>query len=55
MTIDEEVVLELQKDQVGYSKMTMSTDEDEHSIEMHLPFVQMIMQGYASFRISAFG
>ncbi len=28
-----------------FSEMALSTDEDEHSIEMHLPFIAQVMQG----------
>lgn len=27
--------------------MDVATDEDEHSIEMHLPYVRKIFEGYA--------
>jgi len=29
-----------------FSEMSLQTDEDEHSIEMHLPFVRKIFEGY---------
>ena len=29
-----------------FSKMELSTDEDEHSIEMHLPYIRKIFEGY---------
>lgn len=29
-----------------FSEMELSTDEDEHSIEMHLPYVRKIFEGY---------
>jgi hypothetical protein len=29
-----------------FSQMELSTDEDEHSIEMHLPYVRKIFEGY---------
>jgi AmmeMemoRadiSam system protein B len=45
MKIDREVMDELEQSLARYSKMTLAADEDEHSLEMHLPFVQMIMQG----------
>jgi len=28
--------------------MDIGTDEDEHSIEMHLPYVRKIFEGYAT-------
>lgn len=28
-----------------FEEMTLHTDEDEHSIEMHLPFVAKVMEG----------
>ena len=28
-----------------FEEMTMHTDEDEHSIEMHLPYVAKVMEG----------
>jgi predicted class III extradiol MEMO1 family dioxygenase len=28
-----------------FSRMSVSTDEDEHSIEMHLPYVRKIFEG----------
>jgi hypothetical protein len=30
-----------------FEKMSIQTDEDEHSIEMHLPYIAKVMQGYA--------
>lgn len=29
-----------------FSEMGLDTDEDEHSIEMHLPYVRKIFEGY---------
>ncbi|KAJ3115316.1 hypothetical protein HK098_007000 [Nowakowskiella sp. JEL0407] len=44
LKIDLEVNEELRK--TGYfSEMSQETDEDEHSIEMHLPYVYHVMQG----------
>ena len=31
-----------------FSYMSISTDEDEHSIEMHLPYVRKVFQGFVS-------
>jgi predicted class III extradiol MEMO1 family dioxygenase len=28
-----------------FSDMSIQTDEDEHSIEMHLPFVRKVFEG----------
>ncbi len=28
--------------------MDLGTDEDEHSIEMHLPYVRKIFEGYVT-------
>jgi MEMO1 family protein len=28
-----------------FSEMDLDTDEDEHSIEMHLPYVRKIFEG----------
>jgi len=34
----------------GYFEwMSHSQDEDEHSIEMHLPYVRKVFQGYSEF------
>lgn len=30
-----------------FSKMNRNVDEDEHSLEMHLPYVRKIFEGYA--------
>ena len=30
-----------------FAEMTVSVDEDEHSIEMHLPYVRKIFEGQA--------
>ena len=29
-----------------FSEMDLQTDEDEHSIEMHLPYVRKVFEGY---------
>ena len=29
-----------------FTKMTQQIDEDEHSIEMHLPYVRKIFEGF---------
>jgi AmmeMemoRadiSam system protein B len=44
MELDQDIIQELH-DSRQFSSMTSKTDEDEHSIEMHLPFVQAIMKG----------
>lgn len=45
MKIDKTVNAELEK--TGkFTKMEMSTDEDEHSIEMHLPYVAKVMEDF---------
>ena len=31
-----------------FSEMDQGTDEDEHSIEMHLPYVRKIFEGYVT-------
>ena len=31
-----------------FSEMDLDTDEDEHSIEMHLPYVRKIFEGYVA-------
>lgn len=31
-----------------FSEMDLDTDEDEHSIEMHLPYVRKIFEGYVT-------
>jgi predicted class III extradiol MEMO1 family dioxygenase len=35
-----------------FTQMSLQTDEDEHSIEMHLPYVFKIMEKYAQNAIS---
>lgn len=43
LKIDTEINAELEK--TGkFTRMDMNTDEDEHSIEMHLPYVAKVMQ-----------
>lgn len=45
LKIDKTVNAELEK--TGkFTKMEMSTDEDEHSIEMHLPYVAKVMEDF---------
>lgn len=34
--------------------MDLQTDEDEHSLEMHLPYVRKIFEGYVSLITSHF-
>ncbi len=29
-----------------FSNMNLQTDEDEHSIEMHLPYIRQVFEGY---------
>jgi predicted class III extradiol MEMO1 family dioxygenase len=31
-----------------FTDMSIETDEDEHSIEMHLPYVRKIFEGYVA-------
>ena len=45
MELDEDIISSL-KNTGHFSSMTLRADEDEHSIEMHLPFVQKIMERY---------
>lgn len=45
MELDQELIQELHSSR-QLSSMTFQTDEDEHSIEMHLPFVQAVMKGW---------
>ena len=45
MELDQDITQELHASR-QFSKMTSQADEDEHSIEMHLPYVQAIMKGY---------
>lgn len=33
----------------SFSEMSLSTDEDEHSIEMHLPYVRRIFEGCVAY------
>ena len=44
LTIDREIYEELYATGL-FEEMTMQTDEDEHSIEMHLPYIAHVMQG----------
>ena len=30
----------------AFEPMTLRTDEDEHSIEMHLPYIAKVMEAY---------
>lgn len=32
----------------AFEKMKMSTDEDEHSIEMHLPYIAKVMERWGT-------
>ena len=32
-----------------FSEMSLQTDEDEHSIEMHLPYVRKVFEGCEAF------
>lgn len=41
ITIDREIT-EILKDQKGFEYFTKSQDEDEHSLEMHLPFIKKV-------------
>jgi predicted class III extradiol MEMO1 family dioxygenase len=31
-----------------FEDMSLSTDEDEHSIEMHLPYIRKVFEGYVA-------
>lgn len=44
LTIDEAVYQELRETRL-FEEMSLQADEDEHSIEMHLPFVAKVMEG----------
>ena len=44
------VVQEL-KDTKQFEEMSNSTDEDEHSIELHLPYIAKVMERYLHFDI----
>jgi len=44
LTLDQQVYEELYATSL-FEEMTMHTDEDEHSIEMHLPYVAKVMEG----------
>ena len=32
-----------------FERMNMDVDEDEHSIEMHLPYIAKVMEEYVNF------
>jgi predicted class III extradiol MEMO1 family dioxygenase len=34
-----------------FDRMSLDVDEDEHSIEMHLPFIAKVMEEYEQFFI----
>ncbi|KAG8905430.1 hypothetical protein FRB99_008976 [Tulasnella sp. 403] len=44
LPLDRETIAELQATN-AFSEMSLSTDEDEHSIEMHLPYVRKVFEG----------
>ncbi|XP_054154146.1 protein MEMO1-like [Oppia nitens] len=44
LNIDQKIYSELYETQM-FEEMTLHTDEDEHSIEMHLPYVARVMEG----------
>jgi len=44
LTIDQAVYDELYKTSL-FEEMTLQTDEEEHSIEMHLPYIARVMEG----------
>lgn len=43
LKIDSQINAELEETQ-RFSWMEMKTDEDEHSIEMHLPYIAKVME-----------
>ncbi|XP_023231505.1 protein MEMO1-like [Centruroides sculpturatus] len=45
LTIDQEIYEELYSSGL-FEEMTIHTDEDEHSIEMHLPYIAKIMENH---------
>ncbi|KAL5282455.1 MEMO1 family protein [Megaselia abdita] len=45
LKVDSQVNAELEKTQ-HFSWMDLKTDEDEHSIEMHLPYIAKVMEGF---------
>ncbi|KAG1688213.1 Protein MEMO1 [Nymphon striatum] len=45
LTIDKDIYDELYATR-SFETMNMSTDEDEHSIEMHLPYIAKVMEQY---------
>ncbi|QRV76283.1 AmmeMemoRadiSam system protein B [Ceratobasidium sp. AG-Ba] len=44
LPLDLDIIAELRKTE-QFSDMSLRTDEDEHSIEMHLPYVRKVFQG----------
>ena len=44
LRIDQDIYRELYETEV-FEEMSLQTDEDEHSIEMHLPYVAKVMEG----------
>jgi len=45
LNIDAQIYSELQAEG-AFERMSVSTDEDEHSIEMHLPYVAKVMENF---------
>lgn len=43
LTLDSSVMEELQRTG-AFSKMTLKTDEDEHSLELHLPYIYKMLK-----------
>ncbi|KAJ2941711.1 hypothetical protein O0L34_g10519 [Tuta absoluta] len=47
LTIDKQIYSELEATR-AFKRMDQQTDEDEHSIEMHLPYIAKVMEEYKS-------
>ena len=45
LNIDTQIYSELQAEG-AFERMSVSTDEDEHSIEMHLPYIAKVMENF---------
>lgn len=44
LKIDQETYGELQRSKSSFQSMSKETDEDEHSIELHLPYIAKVME-----------
>lgn len=44
LDIDRSLIADLQRSAVPFSRMSLSVDEEEHSIEMHLPWLAHVIQ-----------